>query len=84
MLELNILTYYRPQTDKSLEALSDILDDLTFMYPNDHILLVGVMNMPGNDWHEHKLKPLVRDHKINNDFLKIINQHLLHPNPCSR
>jgi len=74
---LVIECYYRPPTARDLGPLHGVLEEVTMKYPNDHLLLVGDMNMPGIDWNGPRIKPLSHNKTFYLEFLSILAQYNL-------
>ena len=77
--------YYRPHTDKDLSVLNIGIEHLQHQFPNDHLLLVGDMNLPGYKtlvrsnleyacqvWDPYLKKNIKKLEKIQNKSLKFI------------
>ena len=69
--------YYRPHTDKDLAVLNIVIEHLQHQFPDDHLLLVGDMNLPGIDWLQQTIKPHSQDRKLHRLFLDILAQQNL-------
>jgi len=69
--------YYRPPTARDLGPLHGVLEKVTMKYPNDYLLLIGDMNMPGIDWNGPRIKPLSHNKTLYLEFLSILAQYNL-------
>ena len=50
------------------------IEKLLQQFPNDHLLLIGNMNLPGIDWHQKTVKPPSQDRHVHKQFLDFLAQ----------
>ena len=74
--------FYNPPAKSSIyyylvSVLNIVIEHLQHQFPNDHLLLVGDMNLPGIDWLQKTIKPHSQDRKLHRLFLDILAQQNL-------
>jgi len=67
--------YYRPPNHKNLSTVPSSLHTIAEKFPQDRIILVGDMNIPGIDWHQMLPKPHTQDQSLQIEFLDILAEH---------